>query len=74
MTEYIRSKGLLPIDESDGIIQNTPGEIISYQEAYQRGASVEPFGMFIRNQLIQIKETGVPNMNGAGHAAFTAAR
>jgi hypothetical protein len=54
MTEYIRSRCLLPGAEIEHIIADTPKKIIGYQEAYQRGDSVEPFGEFIENQLIHI--------------------
>ena len=58
MTEYIRAKGLLPAAEIDTIIAQTPGEILDYQACFQRGESVEPFGDFIEQQLIQIE--GMP--------------
>jgi hypothetical protein len=55
MTQFIRELGLLPAEEIDRIISETPKEIIEYQSAFQRGEPVEPFGAFIQNQLIQIQ-------------------
>lgn len=34
MTDYIRSKGLLPQDEVDEIWENTPKDIVEFQEGY----------------------------------------
>ena len=58
MTKFIREKGLLPAEEIDRIIAETPKDILEYQAAFQRGESVQPFGQFIEHQLIQIQ--GVP--------------
>jgi hypothetical protein len=56
MTQFIIDGGLLAQAEVDAITANTPQEIIDYQEAYQRGDDVQPFGAFIQHQLIQITE------------------
>ena len=56
ITEYIRIKGLLPAAEIDRIIAETPDEILAYQEGFQRGDSVQPFGAFIEQQLVQITQ------------------
>jgi hypothetical protein len=54
MTQYIRENNLLPAAEVDRIVEETPRDIIAYQEAFSRGDSVEPFERFIQNQLVQI--------------------
>lgn len=54
MTEFIRTKGLLPSAEIDRIIEQTPAEILDYQSAHARGESLQPFGTFMADQLIQI--------------------
>jgi len=59
MTEYIRAKGLLPEAEVDRIIAETPKDIMKYQDSFQRGESVEPFGVFIERQLVQIQSATV---------------
>lgn len=55
MTDFIRQKCLLPAEEIDRIVLETPADILAYQESFQRGDSVEPFGKFIEHQLIQIQ-------------------
>ena len=56
MTQFILDRGLLPATEVQWIIDNTPREIVAYQQEYADGLSVPPFGRFMQEQLIQIKK------------------
>lgn len=55
ITEYIRRRGLLPTAEIDRIIEQTPGELVAFQEAFRNGEAAPPFGTFLETQLIQIQ-------------------
>lgn len=54
MTQFILDRGLLPAGEVARIIEETPRDLVAYQEAYQSGDAVPPLGSFIQHQLVQI--------------------
>jgi hypothetical protein len=48
MTEYIRSKGLLPEAEIDEIWNSTPRDLIAFQEAFAEGQHLDELSKFIK--------------------------
>jgi hypothetical protein len=54
MTQFIRDKSLLPAEVIERITDETPRDLVVYQEAYARGEAVPPFGSWMKEQLVQI--------------------
>jgi len=51
ITEYIKTRGRLPVAEIERIQQDTPGELIAYQQGYANRQPVPAFGKFLKTQM-----------------------
>jgi hypothetical protein len=46
ITEYIRQRGLLPLEEIDRLVAQVPTQIVAYQEAFAQGEEIPTWEQF----------------------------